>query len=120
LAKAIGVRAASLYKRFPDRAGLLVAVERQALEALADTLSRAMRAVTPAGKLQAMAHAYRRFGRAHPRPYALLYSGATVVDLPACECVGRLICLLMTWLRHRRSAMLRPADRRRQYRVLQW
>jgi len=80
VAEAIGVRAPSLYKRFPDRAGLLAAVERQALEELARTLNRAARASSPTAKLRAMAHAYRRFARAHPRLYALLYSGATVGD----------------------------------------
>ena len=78
VAEAIGVSGPSLYKRFTDRAGLLAAVERQVLDDLARAMIRASR--TAEDKLNAMAHAYRRFAHAHPRLYALLYSGATVGD----------------------------------------
>jgi AcrR family transcriptional regulator len=80
VAQAIGVRAPSLYKRFADRQGLLSAVEQQVLTELGKKMLTASRAPTPTEQLNAMALAYRRFARAHPRLYALLYSGATLGD----------------------------------------
>lgn len=80
VAAAIGVRAPSLYKRFPDHAALVAAVERQALNELSSAVVSATAGQSPAARLRAMAHAYRAFAVAHPRLYALLYSGATVGD----------------------------------------
>jgi len=80
VAMAIGVRAPSLYKRFPARAQLLVAVEHQALGELQSVLSGGPSSSEPATRLRAIARAYRRFAHEHPRLYALLFSGATAHD----------------------------------------
>jgi AcrR family transcriptional regulator len=80
VANVIGVSAPSLYKRFPDRAGLLARVERQVLAELATLLERAARRPSPIEQLEAMARTYRRFARANPRLYAMLYSGALPQD----------------------------------------
>jgi len=85
VAEQIGVRAPSLYKRFPDRAALLVAVERRALVDLARALTRASRSTSAAANLASMGRAYRRFGRSRPHLYALLYSGATRGDPAATQ-----------------------------------
>lgn len=81
VADAIGVRAPSLYKRFTDRAGLLARVERQVLAELTMLLERAARrSSSPVDRLAAMARAYRRFARANPRLYAMLFSGTLPHD----------------------------------------
>jgi AcrR family transcriptional regulator len=65
VAEAVGVRAPSLYKRFPDRDALLDAVAALALDELRARLS---------GGLAGMARAYRAWARRHPGLYALLYT----------------------------------------------
>ncbi len=75
VADAVGIRAPSLYKRFRDRDELLGAVEREVLAELAGVLDRATPSSSPSVRLAAIAHAYRRFGRAHPRLYEMIFSG---------------------------------------------
>ena len=75
VAAALGLRAPSLYKRFPDRAALLSAVEERVLGELEQTVRRA----APDG-VRALAHAYRNFGKRHRHLYELLFSGATRDD----------------------------------------
>jgi len=71
VAEAVGVRAPSLYKRFPDREALLKAVASDAARELGELLSESDRSQSP---LSAMAHAYRAFARRHPRVYGLLFA----------------------------------------------
>ncbi len=80
VATAIGVRAPSLYKRFPARAQLLIAVENEALGELQGVLSAGPSSSEPVTRLRAIARAYRRFAHEHPRLYALIFSGATAHD----------------------------------------
>jgi AcrR family transcriptional regulator len=82
VADVVGLRAPSLYKRFPDRAALLLAVERQVLDELSRALARGFDEPHP---LEAAAHAYRRFARRHRHLYELLFSGATRDDAEATE-----------------------------------
>lgn len=104
VAEAIGVRPPSLYKRFTDRAELLLAVEAQALEQLGAALERSSSKLPFARRPKAMALAYRRFARRHPRLYALLFSGATVGDRGATEARRRAVAPLLEVL----SALLGP------------
>jgi AcrR family transcriptional regulator len=75
VAERVGVRAPSLYKRFPDRNGLIAAVATD----VALDLARAMRAAAtdpqPAARLETLAAAFRSFALASPRATALLFSG---------------------------------------------
>jgi AcrR family transcriptional regulator len=80
VAAAVGVRAPSLYKRVRDRADLL----RLILEDATDELTAILDAAgadsdsDPAAALRAMGEAYRRFARASPVTYALMYGPQAV------------------------------------------
>ena len=73
VADAVGVRAPSLYKRFPDRDALLDAVAEAIASELAVAVAAANRGA-PAAALAAMAHAYRAFAKRAPHGYALLFT----------------------------------------------
>ncbi len=85
VADRVGLRAPSLYKRFPDRAALLEAVERRVLADLERTIRRAARP----GKIAPVARAYRQFAKRHRRLYELLFSGATRDSPDAVAARGR-------------------------------
>lgn len=68
VATAVGVRPASLYRRFENREALLDAVAAGALDDLRAALASSM-------DLPAMARAYRGWARRHPGLYALIYTG---------------------------------------------
>jgi AcrR family transcriptional regulator len=74
VADAVGVRAPSLYKRFPDRDALLDAVAEAIAGELAVAVAAANRGASPAAALAAMAHAYRAFAKRAPHGYALLFT----------------------------------------------
>ncbi|HZO12263.1 MAG TPA: TetR/AcrR family transcriptional regulator [Polyangiaceae bacterium] len=69
VADAVGVRAPSLYKRFPHKDALLDAVARQAIAELRAKLQAASR-----DGLVKMAHVYRAFAKRWPGLYALLFT----------------------------------------------
>jgi AcrR family transcriptional regulator len=74
VAEAVGVKAPSLYKRFPDRRRLMESVAEDAAHDLRDQLVEADRGRTPTAALTAMSQTYRAFAHKHPRAYALLFS----------------------------------------------
>jgi AcrR family transcriptional regulator len=74
VAAAVGVRAPSLYGRFADRSALLSAVELEVLYEIARVVGSASRSRDPVLTLTAQARAYRRFARANPGTYTLIYS----------------------------------------------
>ena len=80
VAQGAGVKAPSLYKHFVDRAALLKAVEITILLELEAELRRETRGKTPKARLKSMAHAYRRFGKAAPNRYRVIYSGNAFTD----------------------------------------
>jgi AcrR family transcriptional regulator len=73
VADEVGVRAPSLYKRFPSRDALLDALAERAIAELAARISKAGRALTRADLLRAMAKSYRDFAKRNPQLYRLLY-----------------------------------------------
>jgi AcrR family transcriptional regulator len=73
IAASVGIRGPSLYGRFPDRGALLAAVEIELWRELQLVLSRAARGDEPRERLAAVARAYRAFGKANPKGYALMY-----------------------------------------------
>ncbi len=73
LAEAVGIRAPSLYKHFPDKAALQAAVIAAGLEDAAAVFEGA--ADTAADPLPALAAAYRRLALDHPHLYRLMNSG---------------------------------------------
>jgi AcrR family transcriptional regulator len=77
VAKAVGIRAPSIYNRFADRAELVAAVELELWRDLAAALAGATPAADPVDALKSQARAYRQFAKANPRGYPLMYeSGA--------------------------------------------
>jgi AcrR family transcriptional regulator len=73
LAERVGIRAPSLYKHFPDKAALEVAVIATGLEDAAAVFAAAVE--TTADPLPALAAAYRQFALDHPHLYRLMNSG---------------------------------------------
>lgn len=73
VADAVGVRAPSLYKRFPDRDALLDAVAEAVAGELQAVITAANRGASARAALAAMARAYRAFARRSPHGYALLF-----------------------------------------------
>jgi AcrR family transcriptional regulator len=78
VAAAVGVRAPSLYKRVRDRADLLRLILEDATDELTAILDAAGADGEPAAALRAMGEAYRRFARASPVTYALMYGPQAV------------------------------------------
>ena len=74
LAAAVGVRAPSLYKHFPDRASILGAVTREVALELEKTLAEAASTGAPRKDLAAIAHAYRHYAHRFPRLYGLMFT----------------------------------------------
>lgn len=86
VAAVVGVRAPSLYKRFPDRGAVVDAVAELAIGELRDAVAAADRdARTPATALAAMARAYRAFARRSPRVYGLLFTDRGAHAAPAVD-----------------------------------
>jgi len=69
LADALGIRAPSLYKHFPDKAAVEVALMQLGLQEAGEAMGPALRAHD---QLAALATAYRRFALAHPHLYRLM------------------------------------------------
>lgn len=73
VAGAVGVRAPSLYKRVESRGELVRLVVDDVSRELSETVAGAAGSGEPARDLRAAALAFRRFGLAHPRAYALVF-----------------------------------------------
>lgn len=81
----VGVRAPSLYKRFPNRGALVAAIAATALRELAASLTPLSRDPDPAAGLRSVADAFRAFARANPRTYDLLFRNLPVDARPPSE-----------------------------------
>jgi AcrR family transcriptional regulator len=73
IAERVGVRAPSLYKRYPSRGALIGAIAATALVELRTVLEPAADDPDPADGLRAAAAAVRRFAHRDPRTYELLF-----------------------------------------------
>lgn len=73
VAARVGVRAPSLYKRFPSRGALIAAIASATLEELGERLAPFGRVPDPAAGLRELALAYREFAQSNPRAFELLY-----------------------------------------------
>src|SRR4051794_6969503 len=74
VAESVGVKAPSLYKRFPHRDGLLDAVVRNGLLELRARLVSATGKTTGSAALIKMARAYRSFAKRSPGLYTLTFA----------------------------------------------
>src|SRR3954471_15441530 len=66
VARAVGVRAPSLYKRVRDRDALVGLIAADVLAELGRRIDAASTRAEPAGDLRAIAHAFRAWARQHP------------------------------------------------------
>jgi AcrR family transcriptional regulator len=73
LADAVGIRAPSLYKHFPDKAGVEIALIDDGFEEIAARFEAAT--AKGQGSLLEIATAYRVFARTHPHLYRLMTAG---------------------------------------------
>ncbi len=74
LADRLGIRAPSLYKHFPDKGALEVAIIAAGFEEAAAAFEAAERETDddPVDRLEAFAATYRQFAMAHPHVYRLM------------------------------------------------
>ena len=72
LAKALNIRASSLYRHYADKEALEAAVAVHSADALREALESARDGRTPDEALRSAAYAYLDFARAHPALYDLL------------------------------------------------
>jgi AcrR family transcriptional regulator len=101
VARAVGVRAPSLYKRFADRERLLDAVARAGIADLAAALRSATERAPAGEEVLAMARTYRNFARRSPRLYALIYNerdGSADLHAARVQAVEPLLGLLRDWV----------------------
>jgi AcrR family transcriptional regulator len=80
VARAVGVRAPSLYKRVRSRADLLRLILEDVIDELTAALDAAAGSGDPVTNLRAMTTAYRQFARANPAAYALTYAPPSLPD----------------------------------------
>jgi len=92
IAKELGVSGPALYRYFASRDDLLTELVVDAYDALADALAAASspgRRRSPAGRLRALATAYRAWATAEPHRYRLLFSAPVPgYDAHAARLVG--------------------------------
>jgi AcrR family transcriptional regulator len=85
IALRVGVRAPSLYKRFPNRGALIAAIGAAALVDLNGCLAPAAEDDDPAKGLRSAAAAFRAFAHANPRTYELLFANLPPDSRPPAE-----------------------------------
>lgn len=74
VADRVGVKAPSLYKRFPGRPALVAAVAGDVAAELSAVVSPALEVADPAEAVRLIAHRYRAFAHRSPGAYQLLFS----------------------------------------------
>ena len=92
VAERVGVRAPSLYKHVPDRAGLVRAVVGDVMADLVRALAIARPSADARDDLRRVARRYRAFVRANPTGYGLLFSlpsSTSAIDEAALAELGR-------------------------------
>jgi AcrR family transcriptional regulator len=81
VAAELGVKTPSLYRYIKNKNGLLQAVNESTSEALYAALYPSLEEnMSPIDKLKSVAHVYRKFAKAHPRTYGLLFTN-TIAEL---------------------------------------
>lgn len=89
VAAQVGVRAPSLYKRFPSRDALIAAITTATLEDLGERLAPLSHDPDASAGLREMALAYRAFAWANPRAFELLYMNLPLDSRPSVEDTAR-------------------------------
>ena len=73
VADAVGVTPPSIYRHFPDKESLLVAVCLQSFDSFAEVMRDARAPDDPLESLRALARAYVRYGLEHPEHYRIMF-----------------------------------------------
>jgi AcrR family transcriptional regulator len=81
----VGVRAPSLYKRFPNRSALIAAITTTMLRELGERLEPMRHEPDAAVGLRALAVDYRAFAWANPRTFELQYMNLPLDSRPSLE-----------------------------------
>ena len=88
VAERVGVRAPSLYKRFPGRPALIAAVAGDVAAELDAVVAPAVHVADPADAVRLVADRYRAFARRSPAAYQLLYSRLLPEAVPTAEAIA--------------------------------
>jgi AcrR family transcriptional regulator len=80
LAEELGMQAPSLYKHFPGKSGVELALIEDALSAIGEVSHQAIHQPGPEGRLMALLDAYRRHCVSHPNLYRLATGGPLLRD----------------------------------------
>jgi AcrR family transcriptional regulator len=73
VADAVGVTPPSIYRHFPDKTSLLVAVCLHSFDSFAEVMREACDPDDPVKSLRALAHAYVHYGLDHPEHYRIMF-----------------------------------------------
>ena len=73
VADAVGVTPPSIYRHFPDKTSLLVAVCLRSFDGFAEVMRAARHPDDPVESLRALARAYVRYGLEHPEHYRIMF-----------------------------------------------
>lgn len=92
LAKALNIKAASLYNHIESAGELLTMISDYAIELLNQTESTAVGSLTGDDAVRALSHAYRRFAKEHPDLYRVILNIFKTHD-PKMEQTGMKITL---------------------------
>ena len=96
VAARVGVRAPSLYKRFPSRGALIAAIATATLEELGEQLAPLSRESDAAAGLRELALTYRAFAWANPRAFELLSMNLPPDWRPSVEDTARATAPVLT------------------------
>lgn len=78
VARSVGVRAPSLYKRVAGRGELIRLIVEAVVADLGGILDESVNGIDPKDDLRALAHAFRRFAHDHPESYRLIFASMPV------------------------------------------
>ena len=92
----VGVRAPSLYKRFPSRGALIAAIATATLEELGEQLAPLSHRPDASAGLRELALAYRAFAWANPRAFELLSMNLSLDWRPSVEDTARASAPVLT------------------------
>ena len=73
VAEAVGVTPPSIYRHFPDKTALLIAVCLESFDRFAEVMREARDPDDPVASLKALARAYVRYGLEHPEHYRIMF-----------------------------------------------
>lgn len=96
VAAQVGVRAPSLYKRFPSRDALIAAITTATLEDLGELLAPLSHDPDASAGLRELALAYRAFAWANPHAFELLYMNLPLDSRPSVEDTARATAPVLT------------------------